>query len=145
MTALPATLRERALEVAINGGGSVLELVTEAYELGRRESVVDEPLPGHIDLLRVMAEITEGRRSVFQITLKTFARICTINGLFKHLPPYEITSMEHLWRDELKSAFCGPRWTFKGAKPGSPRAWRVRCPQDGNFWVEPCRPRAKRL
>lgn len=135
MSALPNHLKERAVAAAIEGEGSVLSLVTEAYEAGRRESVIDERLPERLDLLRVMAQITEGKRSVFQITIKSFARICAANGLFTHLPPYESTQMEHLWRDELKSAFCGPRWTLKGP---AARTWRVRCPQDGNFWIEPC-------
>jgi hypothetical protein len=141
MSVLPAYLAEAAREVASNDEDSILSLVTEAYEAGRRAAGPENRLPQNIDFLRVMAEITEGRRSVFQISLKAFARVCTTNGLFTHLPPYEITRMEHLWRDELRSAFCGPRWTLNAGKPGGrPRAWRVRCPQDGNFWVEPCRP-----
>jgi len=91
-------------------------------------------VPAELDLLRVVAEITEGRDRVFQVTLRKLAAVCEANGLFGLLPSLAQSGMEDLWRKQLTEAFTHQRWTLRGR---GGKTWRIRCPQGGNFWVEP--------
>jgi len=86
----------------------------------------------------VLAEITRGRDVAVQITLKQLAQLCVLHGLFLDLPSLESGGLEKLWRDRLKQVLCRVWYV-------NHRHWRVRCPWEANFRIEPTqRKRTKR-
>jgi hypothetical protein len=84
----------------------------------------------------VLTDITKGRDAAVQITLKQLAQLCVSHGLFLDLPPLATGDLEQLWRDRIKQTLCRVWYV-------NHRYWRVRCPWEANFRIEPTK-RTKR-
>jgi hypothetical protein len=91
-------------------------------------------------LKSVVATLTRGRVSTFQVSLERLAAIAREHGLFSALPDLSSSRLDDLWRANLKSALCGRRWSIRGHLPA---AWVVTCPHNGNFWIAPAGRKAK--
>jgi hypothetical protein len=103
-------------------------------EMGHYDEVLSRPvrdarLPEFEDLERVIRHIVGVRTETFVIKLEQLARVCDRAGLFQELPDLERSGLVELWRDTLRSAFCGSGWK------ANRRRWMVTCQGDGDFWV----------
>lgn len=91
----------------------------------------DESLPTRVDLEKVFRLVVGSRSETFTISVERLARVCRGQGVFLSLPSLPYSGLTELWRDTLRSAFCGPGWT------ANRRRWRVTCRGNGDFWVRP--------
>ena len=102
-------------------------------ELGHYDEVMasdrDESLPDREELQQVLRQVIGSRTATFTISLENLVKVCRGRGLFSSLPSLGDSGLTELWRDTLRSAFCGPGWT------ANRRRWRVTCRGEGDFWV----------